>query len=259
MKKLLLILLCFPMIGLGQIPGTEVPKKQRKQIKQNRKNFLSFEIGPNSLIPFNSTHYESSNTINIHTNTGISTNLSYKIYITQHYTYNAKYIPSISFNLVSFTKSPNPGIIVNSNFSLLSIRNGIEKNINNRLSFSLATSFDILLKDKGTYTVNWADLTFGDVIEPILLEFSPPEVSEIISGSTSVKEYERNNLGYYGSFNIKFSYVIFQIQVLQFFVFTDFNVPFYYSQQYNPYHPEQLQYIDLQFNRFSSVGLGLNF
>jgi hypothetical protein len=246
MKKLLLILLCLPMIGFGQIAVTEVPKKQRKQIKQNRKNFLSFEIGPNSLIPFNSTY----NSINIHTNIGISTNLSYKIYITQHYTYNAKYVPSISFNLVSFTKdSESGGLENNANFSLLSISNGIEKNINNRLSFSLATSLDILLKDKGTYTIDYDKLTFGEMIDS-QSGFVYPTLEELYN-YTSSGEYERNKLGYYGSFNIKFSYVILQIHFLQFFVFTDFNVPFYYSQEQHN--------MDLQFNRFSSVGLGLNF
>ena len=240
MKKLLLILLCLPIIGFGQ---------DRKDTP------FSFAIGPNSLIPFNSTH----NSINVHTNTGISANLSYKIYITQHYTYNAKYIPSISFNLVSFTQSLDPGIIVNSNFSLLSIRNGIEKNINNRLSFSLATSCDILLKDKGTYTFNWTDITFGDMIDNYPYGFPLPRpTQEDIASGTSVGEYERNKLGYYGSFNIKFSYVIFQFQILhqflQFFVFTDFNVPFYYSKTH-----EAHEATDLQFNRFSSVGLGINF
>ena len=235
MKKLLLILLCLPMIGFGQ----------------NRKDTpFSFAIGPNRLITL-----PIQNSINVHTNTGISTNLSYKIDITKQYLYNVKYIPSISFNLVSFTQSPNPGVFKNSNFSLLSIRNGIEKNINNRLSFSLATSFDILLKDKGTYTVNWDELTFGNAFSLALqdpqYEFVLNATREDITSDTSVKEYERNNLGYYGSFNIKFSYVIYQIHFLQFFVFTDFNVPFYYSQEQDN--------LDLQFNRFASVGLGLNF
>jgi len=243
MKKLLLILLCLPIIGFGQ---------DRKDTP------FSFAIGPNSLIPFNSTH----NSINVHTNTGISANLSYKIYITQHYTYNAKYIPSISFNLVSFTQSLDPGIIVNSNFSLLSIRNGIEKNINNRLSFSLATSFDILLNDKGTYTINWAEKPSYDSWNLRNLQapgYVSPPVEDVQLSSVKEYEYERDRLlGYYGSFNIKFSYVIFQFQILhqflQFFVFTDFNVPFYYSKTH-----EVHELTDLQFNRFSSVGLGLNF
>ena len=208
---------------------------------------FSFAIGPSSLIPFNSTH----NTPNVHTNTGISTNLSYKIDITKHYTYNVKYIPSISFNLVSFTKWYSSTREQNSNFYLLSIRNGIGKDINNRLSFSYAVAFDILLKDKGTYTVNWEDLTFGEMIDPQSVFVYPTQELPYIG--TSSGEYERNKLGYYGSFNIKFSYVIFHIHFLQFFVFTDFNVPFYYSEQLKN------QSSHLQFNRFSSVGLGLNF
>ena len=227
MKKLLLILLCLPMIGFGQA---------KKSIP------FSFAIGPSSLIPFNSTH----NTPNVHTNTGISTNLSYKIDITKHYTYNVKYIPSISFNLVSFTRWYSSATEYNSNFYLLSIRNGIGKDINNRLSFSYAVAFDILLKDKGTYTVN-PDILF-EIIDP-----QYDDIREVIDFGATSGEYERNKLGYYGSFNIKFSYVIFHIHFLQFFVFTDFNVPFYYSEQLKN------QSSHLQFNRFSSVGLGVNF
>ena len=233
MKKLLLILLCLPMIGFGQA---------EKPIP------FSFAIGPSSLIPFNSTY----NTPNVHTNTGISTNLSYKIDITKHYTYNVKYIPSISFNLVSFTRWYSSATEYNSNFYLLSIRNGIGKDINNRLSFSYAVAFDVLLKDKGTYTINYDDLTFGDINTESVFVYHPTQ-EDISIGGTSSGEYERNKLGYYGSFNIKFSYIIFHIHFLQFFVFTDFNVPFYYSEQLKN------QSSHLQFNRFSSVGLGLNF
>tara|TARA_B110001469_G_C9436308_1_gene221329 strand:+ start:37 stop:201 length:165 start_codon:yes stop_codon:yes gene_type:complete len=42
---------------------------------------FSFAIGPSSLIPFTSTY----NTPNVHTNIGVSANLSYKIDITKHY------------------------------------------------------------------------------------------------------------------------------------------------------------------------------
>ena len=112
--------------------------------------------------------------------------------------------------------------------------------------------------------LDWSNLTFGDMIDPQYGFVYPATVGDMPIGTT-VRDYERDKLGYYSSFNVKFSYVIYQKIKSSYFVFFNFNVPFYYSQQpeqsnllnANSISPEKQ--LNLQFNRFSSFGVGFNF
>ena len=246
MKKLLLILLCLPMIGFGQ---------------DIRKKCISFQIGINRLVPANSQYNIIGRLNNVKTKTGVSSKISYQIEIKK----KINYTPSLSFNVISLTRYVENTVIseYNANLSLLSIINEIGYNFSNKFSVSSGISFEILLKDKGNYIVEWSNLYSNDKIDP-QYGFIYPLDEDMPSGVSEI-EYSRKGLGYYSSFSISFKYVIYKKIQTNYFVFTDFKLPFYYSQQpeqstlKNAHSISPAKQLNLQFSRFASIGVGIDF
>ena len=247
MKKLLLILIALPLIGFGQ----DIYKKKG----------IFFQIGINRLVPANSQHNIVGRLTNVKTKIGVSSKISYQIEIKK----KINYTPSLSFNMISLTRYvENTGISeYNANLSLLSINNEIGYNFSNKFSVSSGISFDILLKDKGTYIVEWSNLLGNDNIDP-QYGFIYPSDENMPNGASEI-EYSRKGLGYYSSFSINFKYVIYKKTQTNYFVFTDFKLPFYYSQQpqqselknANSISPDKQ--LNLQFSKFVSLGVGIDF
>ena len=221
--------------------GKERRKHQMKELSKKRKN-LYFQVGVNQFIPSTAAYSIEGGYV---ARTGFSSKTSYQVYINE----NISYIPSVAFHFISFENEYPISIGGNDyNRSLLSIGNEIEYNINNRFYVSSGVSFDILLKANNPHN----NLVFGDMID-----------SQQGFISSNIEDDSRKDLGYYSSFTLNLKYILNQEGKIRYFIFSDYKIPFYYSNQPEEITfgglPMQRRQFNFQLNTTISFGVGANF
>jgi len=241
MKKLLLILLCFPLIGFGQI--------------------WNFQTGTNFLLLPNSSYTLSGGSHDVNTRLGVNSKGSYLLCLNDM----IHYVPSVSYNLVSFRNVRSSYHYIDSELHFLNIGHEFSFSINNKIEISTGVSLDLLLLDKGHLYVDWSQLTFGDMIDPqrgfVYPTTTDPNI--IIDSDYATTE----DLGYYISFLSSFKYTLIENSQSRYFVFTDIRIPFFYSNQpekstlpnANNNSLKYLERLNLQFDRYVSLGIGVTY
>ena len=233
--------------------GDKILKKRIEKDMEGKK--WKLKIGGNSILPFKKTfeRTEGFEGADVSAKLGVNCQISYM------YEWNSliSYIPSVSYYLITLKKIDNIGPFtstLNSKHQYVSLAQNIQYKVNEKVSASMGFSIDkpFKIKEKGESVFYVPPL--GD-----------PAIPNDIS--ITINDMYNTDLGFYISLPISVNYLIHENKHYNFSVYTDINIPLYYSKNddvessliNSDTWPQLSKQENLLYNRNIAIGLLISF
>jgi hypothetical protein len=241
-------------------------EKSEKQKKTSLKegNKWKIKIGGNFIFPFKKTFdwyeddvFEGGPITKITTKLGASCQVSYVLELNSLIAYS----PSISYYLITLKIKDNIAAFkstVTSKHQYVSMAHNIQYKVDDKLTTSMGFSIDKLfkIKDKGEMLIDgsWFDIGFpGD----------PVPAGDTIQ---AINNTINSDLGFYISLPISVNYLIHENKHYNLSVYTDINIPLYYSKNVDVESNwsskdviKKRKKANLLYNRNITIGLAISF